>query len=766
MSALRPASLLALLGFVLSGCPDATAPHPASLAIAPRLATLALGDSAQLSATVTDASGKTLTGAAVSWSSADTTVLSVSATGLARARGPGRTTVSAVAEGAHDTLGVAVTIRFVQVAGGYAGLCALASTGAAYCRGGGMHNASGQLGNGTTVASDTFVAVAGGHRFLTVRPGELATCGLAADSTAWCWGSGSYGALGTGDTVSRTTPAPVAGGLRFVALAVGELHACALTASGAAYCWGYGYFGQNGDSGLANRLVPAPVPGAPPFVAIAAGASSTCGVTAAHTAWCWGDNTSGQLGVVTDTVFQQPVAALGGRTFLTLALRDQYCGLATDGSVHCWAPGGYGFFQQEPADARRYSDLGNAWEHACGVASDSTVYCWGYGSGSRAVTHGTAFTSVTAGDFADCAVSADGTAYCWFPHCGYPEDVACHEPPLQFPVHSARPVTAVSAGPWFNACTLADDGTVSCFYLDFVDYPVRADSSTTPVVVPGGLTFRSVAVGSSYLSPLVPYGDYACGLAADSTAYCWATHDGGNSVPRVTVSAPVAVPGGLKYVSLDTYGNHVCGIAVGGAAYCWKPGDPAPSPVPGGRSFTRVFASWGSDCALDAAGAAFCWGRNDRGQLGLGFRSRQAIEPVQVLGEHPFTVVVPGYEHSCGLTTDGTPFCWGANYNGQLGNGNTTSSTEPVPVAGGLHLRSLATGGEPNCGLDAEGSTYCWGSSLPAPVRKFPGTQLTSLTTGYGLCGTTAAGEVVCSGVTSATARARVQSARPTPRRR
>ncbi len=760
-----PVSLLiAALAALLAGCSDTHAPRAASIAIAPRVATLALGDSAQLTATVSDRGGKVLTGAAVAWASADAAVVTVSSTGLLRAVAPGHATISAVAEDARDTLSVAVSIRFVQVAGGIDRLCGIASNGAAFCRGA---NEYGQLGNGTTTASDTFVPVAGGHRFGDLQLGQHTTCALAADSTAWCWGSGLFGALGTGDTLTRTSPAAVAGGRRYVALAVGAWHACAVTAGGATYCWGQGAYGQTGDSSGADHSAPLLLEGAPAFVALSAGGVATCGITAAQAAWCWGFNGHGQLGAVTDTVFHEPVAVLGGQTFLTLAMRDQYCGVTSDGEVRCWHAGDYGGFWQTPADGLRYTALGTAWEHACGLASDSTVYCWGfYVGGSRAVTQGGSFTSVTTGDYADCAVSTGGTAYCWFLHCGYAEDVVCSEPPLQFPVQAARPVTAVSAGPDFNACALEDDGTVACFYLDAIDYPPTADSVTTPVAVPGGLTFRSVVVGTNDLRPLLPSGDFACGLAADSTAYCWTTHDGWSSVPRVTVSNPVAVPGGLRYTSLDTYGNHVCGIAVGGAAYCWRPGDAAPNLVPGGRSFARIFSAWRADCAIDAAGKAYCWGWNSDGELGLGFKSNQALTPVTVSGGHAFGALAVGSEHACALAGDGGAWCWGDNSLGELGTGDTTQSSAPRAVTGGLSYTSLvASASNRTCGLDANGAAYCWGTGVTAPAPQQAGTHFISLapSSPYGICGVTTAGEIVCRGATAARASHRSPTIRPAP---
>src|SRR5438093_12156438 len=91
---------------VVAACSEPISPTARGVTITPRLATMRLGDSAQLAAVV-----RSLPGAPVTWVTSDDTVLTVSAAGLVRAVGPGPATIAPVLGPARDPSSVAAGVR-------------------------------------------------------------------------------------------------------------------------------------------------------------------------------------------------------------------------------------------------------------------------------------------------------------------------------------------------------------------------------------------------------------------------------------------------------------------------------------------------------------------------------------------------------------------------------------------------------------------------------------------------------------------------------
>ena len=86
--------------------------------------------------------------------------------------------------------------------------------------------------------------------------------------------------------------------------------------------------------------------------------------------------------------------------------------------------------------------------------------------------------------------------------------------------------------------------------------------------------------------------------------------------------------------------------------------------------------------------------------------------PVKVVGGYTFTSLACGRRHSCGiLASNKSALCWGLDYNGQLGDGQSgNSQSAPVLVLGGLAFSQLSAGDSFTCGLTVgDGFARCWG---------------------------------------------------------
>ncbi|MCA0252973.1 MAG: chromosome condensation regulator RCC1 [Actinobacteria bacterium] len=168
-----------------------------------------------------------------------------------------------------------------------------------------------------------------------------------------------------------------------------------------------------------------------------------------------------------------------------------------------------------------------------------------------------------------------------------------------------------------------------------------------------------------------------------------------------------------------------------------------------------VSSGSGHTCALTGAGAAWCWGGNYQGQLGDGTRTDR-LTAVKVKGLPGDVVAISaGRLHSCALTRSGTAWCWGLNESGQLGDGTATRRTTAVEVRGLTDLTAISAGGSRTCALDARGATWCWGGAedpalsdrrIPVRNERLSGVATVDVAEGTHACAITKAGTALCWG--------------------
>lgn len=138
--------------------------------------------------------------------------------------------------------------------------------------------------------------------------------------------------------------------------------------------------------------------------------------------------------------------------------------------------------------------------------------------------------------------------------------------------------------------------------------------------------------------------------------------------------------------------------------------------------FTKLSAGSKHVCAIDDKKELYCWGSPEQHRLGDGAGVNR-FRPYPVAISDQFDSISAGGSHTCALTLNGTAYCWGANNGGQIGNGNTTEQTTPAPVSTSVKFSKIVAGNSTNtCAIarsdDASypNALYCWGANINGQV--------------------------------------------------
>jgi len=355
---------------------------------------------------------------------------------------------------------------------------------------------------------------------------------------------------------------------------------------------------------------------------------------------------------------------------------DYSCALYVDGAVKCWGRGINPLSTQNVGDqpgemganlvAINFGGLKatqisiSISPHACALLENNSIACWGNNTVGQLGT-GTTFEQ-----------SSNG--------------------PLQtVDLGSPSKATSVAVGP-AKACATFENGFIKCWGdLDMRGYVSNnpANRGDGPGEMGTELPFLKPALGLKAVKVAVGY-DFICALYDDGSVRCWNRSRTAFMNPLTESPALLDFGPGKVMKDIDAGWSNACSIGTDNAGYCWNMGD---SDLPMGPiadlgasiRVQKISTAARSTCAVLSTGATRCWGSNifsasqllgdQAGLLGLADNQCDVKAPNSagevVLGNFPAADVSAGVSHSCVLSPLGTAKCWGSNYSGALGLGDT-----------------------------------------------------------------------------------------------
>ena len=383
--------------------------------------------------------------------------------------------------------------------------------------------------------------------------------------------------------------------------------------------------------------------------------------------------------------------------------------------------------------ATSWSSVSVRGSNACAISSSNKLFCWGdnyygqIGDGTNnsqimptavytsGALSGKTISQISTGVSHTCAVATDGTAYCWGDN-----------------TYGELGIGTVAMNNGAKVADLSDSMFDSYGIANIVEDSTSLEAAAVDMSgVLSGKTIKYISAGY----------ERTCAIASDNQAYCWgwgALGDGNDSQSATPVAVDTSgVLSGKTINKISTGPLSTCVIASDNKAYCWGYGNQGvlgigstsnslvpvavdTSGVLSGKTIVDISVGYYSVCVVDSNGAVYCWGNGDNGELGNGLSS-DSLVPVAVdtsgaLSGKNIASVSVGNHHVCAIDSNSVAYCWGFDYDGELGNNSTTNSSTPVAiyasgVLSGKTIKAISTGDYHSCALASDNQLYCWGDN-------------------------------------------------------
>lgn len=610
-------------------------------------------------------------------------------------------------------------------------------------------NGSGGLGDGSQtnrIQPQTVTSMGTGN--LDVSAGSNFTCGLKANGSIWCWGTGnSRQVLPTSTTTNNLNPVQTDANA-YTSISLGSTHACAIRSGGAVYCWGSGANGRVGDGTSSTPTTGVVlVDSGVNYQQIVSGEGYSCGLTTAGKIKCWGQNNYGQLGTNNTTDQAAPVAVDTSVTYTKISAGSfQTCGITSTNTLRCTGRGDYGQLMDR-------------------LASDNTTTF-------ADIQSGTNFNNVSCGYNQSWATTTAGIVISggwdqYYASSGDGQNLASTFAPTAFDVDNTYNKLDKGFGER-STCALKN-GKVRC--VGFGDTTGFWGIGQAPDMA--GYMWLDVANDYATISSSR---FHMCGIrTTGGKLYC--AGNGAYNGTGTSYNTLRAVDPTTSYSEVVTGGVHSCAITTGNALKCWgnnanaRLGDGTttsrntPVVIDSGVAYAKVSPGNAHTCGITTSSQLKCWGAQNNGRVGDGVAtSTNAATPVVIDSGVSYAEVSAGGSSTCaivgtlGSNAAGLLKCWGNNANGQLGNNSTTQTASPVEIDNTNTYLKVAVGDTNTCAIRSDGKMYCWGNWQWGIIGSLGVNQLTPSAVDtsftytdvamgkFRMCGLTTTGQIRCMG--------------------
>ena len=534
------------------------------------------------------------------------------------------------------------------------------------------NNASGQLGDSSTVSRSKATLVFSDKTFSSVVGGDEYTLGVTSDGKLWGWGINTTGQIGLGDAVNRSSPVQV-GSSSWTVVSAGRrgstvASSAGITIDGRLWAWGKNYdyqpLGVWGPTGvLTHRSTPLQIGTRSNYVAVSIESSGNpariVAINSLREAYWQGDgiylaindyNVDSPVQVGSDTDWESvSIGGIASNVPHTLALKtnktlwtwgaDTYgnlglgnvAGGARDRSTPTQVPAGSG-----PANGS-WNLVAGGYNFAYGIDTSNVLWTWGYnytggGLGLGVATAGfynTPQRVTKARSFTHVELGYDATAQ----------------------------YTTVAIDSLNNETWSWGGGTMGLGGMQTTT--VYASPSLVPTS-----SWSAISIGDSH----------SVAIKTDGSLWTWGSNSAGQLGTNSTLASRV-IPGQIMT----------------------------------GSSFSVVSAGLSHSAAIDVVGRLFIWGLGSVGRLGTNDTFNRS-SPTVIASDKSWVAVAAG-SHTVAVTSTGEVWAWGDNARGQLGVADDTyvDRSSPVQVSGASSAVKVSVGIGTTSYVDSSARAYFLG---------------------------------------------------------